>query len=191
MKMIAAVAAAGICLLLANAAAADVGVEKADRHAGRPGAQVHLTVACGFCFPPCVGPKGERHPEGFERGPCMLGYRDGPPASFGISLLPRERAERLVACQVAGERCPTPNRAPRRGPYRFLGEAVPPPGGNNPEGGDPPRYLLDFEIPALPPGEYAYVIWCDACQDGRAGSLVANPVSPRARLTVLAAGAHI
>lgn len=186
MKKIAAAGVAAICLLLASSAVADVGVEKVDRRAGPPGAQVQLTLGCGFCFPPCKGPKGERHPEGFEHGPCMLGYRDGPPASFGVSLLPLERAERLVACQIAGGPCPTPTRPPRRGPYRYLGEAVPPPGGNNPEHGDPPRYLLDFKIPALAAGKYVYVIWCDACRDGRAGSLVVNPGAPTDRLAVLA-----
>lgn len=63
----------------------------------------------------------------------MVGTHKEPPASFGVSLLPRERAERLVACHVAGDGRPTPTRAPRRGPYRYLGEAVPPPGGNSPD----------------------------------------------------------
>lgn len=185
MKMLAAAAGIVICLLLiADAARADVGLERADRHAGRPGAEVRLTVACGFCYPPCRGPKGERHPEGFERGICMLGTKRRPPASFGISLLPRERAERLLACAIAGGDCPTPTRPPRRGGYRYLGEAEPPPGGNNPESGDLPRYLLSFRIPPLPPGDYSYVIWCGACIDGPAGSLVVNPMAPLWRLAV-------
>lgn len=181
MKMIAAVAAATACLLLllAGSAAADVGVEKVDRHAGPPGDEVHLTIGCGFCFPPCKGPKGERHPEGFEKGPCMLGT-DGkaPPSSFAVSLVSQQRAEHLLACNTGEQACPTPTRAPRRHGYRYLGEALPPPGGNNPEHGDPPRYLLDFEIPRLAPGKYSYVIWCDVCVDGRGGSLVVNPNSP-------------
>jgi hypothetical protein len=137
-------------------------------------------------LPPGGGTASPRKRYGRCRG-GRSGVGHSPPASFGISLLPRERAERLVACQIAGGECPTPDRPPRHRPYRFLGEAVPPPGGNNPEGGDPPRYLLDFAIPALPPGEYAYVIWCDACRDGSRGSLVADPVSPRSRLTVRSA----
>jgi hypothetical protein len=186
MRTIAAVATVAACLglLLASPAAADVGVEKVDRHAGRPGEEVRLTIGCGFCFPPCKGPRGERHPEGFEKGPCMLGYQDGPPASFGVSLVSQARAERLLACSISGRTCPTPTRAPRRNGYRYLGEALPPPGGNNPEHGDPPRYLLSFEIPRLAPGRYSYVVWCDACVDGRGGSLVVDPASPLWRLGV-------
>jgi hypothetical protein len=190
MRMLAAVAGATACLLLlASSAAADVGIEKVDRHAGRQGEEVNLTVGCGFCYPPCKGPKGERHPEGFEKGPCMLGT-DGapPPASFGVSLVSRSRAERLlertIDCSPHPSRCPSTLRPPRGHGYRYLGEALPPAGGNNPEHGDPPRYLLGFEIPRLAPGQYSYVIWCDACADGRAGSLVVNPRSPLWRLAV-------
>src|SRR5882757_5001151 len=177
----------GLLVLGRDSAAADVGVEKASRHAGRPGQEVRLTLACGFCFPPCKGPKGHRHPEGFEKGPCILGTHDEPPASFGISLVSRSRAERLVSCQAHGGRCPTPTGPPRRHGYRFLGEAVPPPGGNNPEHGDPPRYLLSFQIPRLAAGEYSFVIWCDVCLGGRAGWLIANPASSLWRLDVRAA----
>ena len=193
MKMLAVVAAAASCLLLlVGPASADVGVERADRHSGQPGEEVHLTLACGFCFPPCVGPKGERRPEGFAKGPCMLGTHRPPPASFGVSLLPRERAERLldrlIACGADPGTCPAPTGAPRRGAFRYLGEALPPPGGNNPEHGDPPRYLLDFEIPRLAAGRYTYVIWCDACAAGPGGSLVIDPASPRWRLDIAAPG---
>ena len=167
--MIAAAVAVGLALVLPAApAAADVGVEKASRHAGRPGEEVRLTLACGFCFPPCEGPKGERHPEGFDHGPCMLGSDEPPPASFGVYL-----------------------SSPVRHLFRFLGEAVPPPGGNDPEHGDLPRYLLRFEIPPLPPGEYSYVIWCDACLEGSTGSPIADPDSPAWRLRIPApAGAR-
>ena len=188
MRVLAAVAGAAVCLLLVvDSAAAAVGVEKVDRHSGRPGDEVKLTLACGFCFPPCVGPKGERRPEGFEKGPCMPGT-DGkaPPASFAVSLVSRQRAERLVdrliACGPHPGSCPTTRRPPQGHGYRYLGEALPPPGGNNPEHGDPPRYLLDFEIPRIAPGEYTYVVWCDACVDGPGGSLVADPMSPLWRL---------
>ena len=179
----AAIAAVASLMLLSSSASAAVGVEKASRHAGRPGDQVRLTLGCGFCFPPCKGPKGDRHPEGFEKGPCMLGTDGPPPASFGVSLLRQDRVEGLFGCMSRKGGCATP-RAPRRHGYRFLGEALPPPGGNNPEHGDPPRYLMRFEIPRLPAGEYGYVIWCDVCLDGRAGSLIANPASPLWRLEV-------
>ena len=62
--------------------------------------------------------------------------------------------------------------------------SVPPPGGNNPEHGDPPRYLLHVTIPRLAAGAYAYVIWCDACAGGRRGSLIASPGTPLWRLAV-------
>ncbi|HEY1854203.1 MAG TPA: hypothetical protein VGG40_06395 [Solirubrobacterales bacterium] len=182
--IIAAVIAAAALALRTGTAHADVGVERASRHAGRPGAEVKLTLACGFCFPPCVGPKGERHPEGFERGPCMLGTHRPPPSSFGVSLVSKRRAERLVACERENGACPAPVGPPRGHGYRYLGWALPPPGGNNPETGDPPRYLLGFRIPPLPAGEYSYVVWCDSCLGGRAGSLVADPASPRWRLAI-------
>jgi hypothetical protein len=161
---IATVVAIGLSLALSAApAAADVGVEKASRHAGRPGEEVRLTLACGFCFPPCVGPKGERHPEGFAQGTCMLGSDRPPPRSFGVYLI-----------------------SPRHHLRRFLGAAVPPPGGNDPGSGEPPRYLLRFEVPSLPPGEYRYAIRCGACQgDGGVGPLIVDPVSDLWRLTVL------
>jgi hypothetical protein len=177
----------GLLVVGGDSAAGDVGVEKASRHAGRAGQEVRLTLGCGFCFPPCKGPKGQRHPEGFEKGPCMLGTHTEPPASFGISLLPKERAEALLRCQMRKRSCPSPTRPPRRGHYRFLGEAVPPPGGNNPEHGDPPRYLLSFQIPRLPAGEYSYVIWCDVCLGGKAGWLITDPASPLWRLEISAA----
>ncbi len=74
--LVAILAAAAVAALLAFAATparADVGVERVSTHHAAPGATIDLTLGCGFCFPPCVGPKGERHPKGFDRGPCMLG----------------------------------------------------------------------------------------------------------------------
>jgi len=75
--------------------------------------------------------------------------------------------------------CPprTPKGPPHRAPFTFLGRAVPPPGGNSPESGKPPRYLLRFVIPDLRPGPYAYVIWCDACVAGKRGSLLSFPAT--------------
>jgi hypothetical protein len=157
-----ALGALAVLLMLAAPARADVGVERVSRHAGEPGASVTLTLGCGFCFPPCVGPKGERHPKGFDHGPCMLGTKRDPPASFGVYLVPRSRGQQ-----------PT-----------HLGLAVPPPGGNDPESGDPPRYLLHFAIPNLPPGLYTYEIWCGACVDGKRGTMIPAPSSRLWQLTV-------
>jgi hypothetical protein len=143
--------------LAASGASAAVGVEKVSRHSGAPGDAVTLTLGCGFCYPPCEGPKGERHPKGFERGPCMLGTKEEPPPSFGVFLVPRAKAPALAR------------------PYSFLGNATPPPGGNSPESGDPPRYVLRFEIPALAAGDYAFVIRCSVCRKGKKASLISAP----------------
>ena len=170
--------------LTAAAAQADVGVEDASRHGGAPGTPVTLTLGCGFCFPPCVGPKGERHPKGFERGPCILGPKEDPPDYFGISLVRRSRAPELFECGPNALCPPSTLRPPDWAPFTYLGRAVPPPGGNNPETGDPPRYLLDFAIPELRPGTYAYEIWCGACAAGKRGSLISAPDSRLWQLVV-------
>ncbi|HEV7615539.1 MAG TPA: hypothetical protein VGO36_04860 [Solirubrobacterales bacterium] len=184
--MLAACAVVGLLAALsASVADAAVGVEAVSRHRGSPGDEVKLTLACGFCFPPCVGPKGERHPDGFDHGPCMLGT-DGkePPGSFGISLVPLAKAPGPRPCGRRAVCSPAAPAPPRRRSFTFLGLAVPPPGGNNPEHGAPPRYRLSFAIPDLSPGAYAYVIWCDACQAGREGSLISVPASRAWRLVV-------
>jgi hypothetical protein len=170
--------------LLAGSASAAVGVEKASRRAGAPGDRVTLTLACGFCFPPCRGPEGNRHPEGYERGPCMLGTDRKPPGWFGVSLVPRSDAPAPHRCGPDALCAPAAIRPPGADPYTYLGRAVPPPRGNSPEAENPPRYVLRFEIPELRPGAYAYVIWCDACRGGRRGSLIASPASPLWRLLV-------
>jgi hypothetical protein len=155
-------AAAALSLAVVASAGGSVGVEKVSDRAGAPGRSVTLTVGCGFCFPPCVGPKGERHPKGFDHGPCMLGTKADPPAWFGIFLAPRSH----------------------RGSLTFLGRAVPPPGGNNPEGGDPPRYLLTFTIPDLRPGKYTYEIRSTPGPHAKRGVMVKDPGSPLWTLTV-------
>lgn len=173
-------------LLAAPDANAAVGVEKASRSAGAPGDRVTLTLTCGFCFPPCKGPKGERHPEGFEHGPCMLDSDADPPASFGVSLVPIAKAPTPKPCGPNAVCAPQAQAPPGRAPFAFLGLATPPPGGNNPEHGDPPRYLLEFEVPDLRAGLYAYVIYCDVCLKGKGGSLIAAPATGPWRLRVRA-----
>jgi len=181
----AAVALAAVLMALAAMPAhADVGVEKVNRHGGAPGTSVTLTLGCGFCFPPCVGPKGQRHPKGFDHGPCMLGTKKDPPAWFGVSVVPRSRAPQLLECGPNALCPPSTLAPPRRAPFTYLGRAIPPPGGNDPESGDPPRYLLDFTIPDLRPGAYAYEIWCGVCAAGREGSLISAPDSRLWRLSV-------
>jgi len=172
-------------LVSAPAARADVGVEKVSRLAGAPGDPVILTLGCGFCFPPCQGPKGHRHPEGYRRkGPSMLGPKADPPRSFGISLVPVAKISKPNGCGP-NSLCPSQaRRPPRQHPFTFLGLATPPPGGNNPEHGGAPRYLLDFDIPDLRPGLYVYVIYCGVCVKGREGGLIAFPEAAPWRLRV-------
>jgi hypothetical protein len=185
-----ALAALTALALLSASAQASVGVTAASRHAGAPGAEIRLTLECGFCFPPCEGPKGERHPAGFERGPCMLGTGGAqPPSSFGISLVAIDDAPKPHRCGPKALCSPQPKGAPRRAPFRYLGQAVPPPGGNNPEHGDAPRYLLDFKVPDLAPGLYTYVIYFRSPHEGERGSLIANPRAQLWRLRVTAPSA--
>lgn len=187
-KATALLAVCGMTVLLSilsgSSASANVGIEKVSRHGGRAGDEVTLTLACGFCFPPCKGPKGNRHPDGFDHGPCMLGTRAEPPRSFGISVVPQSKAPRPRRCGPHSVCLPELSAPPRRHPFTFLGLAVPPPGGNNPEHGDPPRYFLHFAIPDLQPGHYAYVIWCGACKAGNDGVLLSFPASRLWRLGV-------
>lgn len=166
--------------LLATAPAqADVGVEKVSRTAGLPGDEVDLTLACGFCFPPCEGAPGHRN------GPCMLGTKGPPPASFPVSLVPVEKAPKLHRCGPNALCPPQPSRAPSRPPYTFLGEATPP---TEDDGSNIPRYVLHLGIPALRPGVYTYVIFCDVCARGKAGSLIADPAARQWRLRVRRSG---
>jgi hypothetical protein len=186
--LIALLALTAGALALAAPTRAAVGIERASTHHGPPGATIDLTIGCGFCFPPCVGPKGERHPKGFDHGPCMLGIKDDPPTSFGISLVRAKEAPQRRTCG-GGPLCTlTPLGPPHKPPFTFLGRAVPPPGGNNPEGGDPPRYLLSFTVPDLTPGTYTYEVWCGECADGRRGALVGAPSSRLWRLVIRPAG---
>jgi hypothetical protein len=181
------VVALTLLALSAASARADVGVMSVSRGGGAAGDEITVTLGCGFCFPPCKGPKGERHPAGFKRGTCMLGT-DGaePPESFAISLVALDHAPRPHRCGPDALCMPEVSAPPHRGPYRYLGEAVPPARGNNPEGGDIPKYSLDFKIPHLAPGIYTYVIYCDVCLKGRKGSLIADPNGLLWRLRVTA-----
>lgn len=182
-----AAASLGAAALLAAAASASVGVVSVSRGGGAPGDEIAIRLDCGFCYPPCEGPKGERHPAGFEHGPCMLGT-DGaaPPRSFGISLVPLDQVPRPHRCGANALCTPQASAPPRRAPFRYLGLAVPPPQGNSPESGLPPRYLLEFEIPDVAPGLYTYVIYSDAARKGAGGSLIANPGAQLWRLRVVA-----
>ncbi len=150
----------GVLALADDSASADVGVTGVSRHVGPPGAEVQVTIECGFC--------------GND--------------SFPVSLLPLARAERLLACQMRHyRRCPRPTGPPRRRPYTYLGAALPVPGV---PADALPRYRLEFEVPRLPAGEYAYVLWSEPRRGGTAGSLVTFPTSPVWRLRVLPAAAR-
>jgi hypothetical protein len=105
----------------------------------------------------------------------MLDTKADPPPSFGISLVATAKAPRPYRCGPRRVCSPQAKAPPRRAPFTYLGEAVPPPGGNNPEDGGMPRYLLRFEVPDLRPGPYTFVIYCDVCLQGRGGALISYP----------------
>lgn len=168
------------------AATADVGVERVSRLAGVPGEAVELTIGCGFCFPPCEGPQGDRG------GVCMPGA-ELPPPSFPVSLVPIEKVPKPHRCGPKRLCTPEALAPPRRAPYTLLGWAKPAPPADDrwPLGGgfghgtiEPPRYALEFPIPDLTPGTYAYVIYCGTCQRGQGGSLISFPSQKRWRLQV-------
>jgi hypothetical protein len=168
------------------AATADVGVERVSRLAGVPGEAVEIDVACGFCFPPCEGPEGDRS------GICMPGA-EPPPPSFPISLVPLEKAPRPYRCGPRKICAPKVSGPPRRPPFTLLGWAKPAPPAEDrwPLGGfdhQLPRYALEFPIPDLAPSTYAYVIYCGACQRGQGGSLISFPAEKRWRLQVRPSG---
>ena len=100
-------------LAVASHAQADVGVESSSRAAGAPGDRVELTLGCGFCFPPCVGKPGHRHPAGDLHGACMLEGRREPPASFLIWLTPLRHSLEPLHVRCRGRRArPVPRGLP-------------------------------------------------------------------------------
>lgn len=158
---------------MAGPARADVGVESVSRSAGAPGEQITLMIGCGACYPPC--PRDPRRLSGVcAPGPGV------PPAAFPVSLVPVEQAPRPYRCGpnvLCTPRAPAP---PRRTPFAFLGKATP-----LADDGGLPSYRLRFDVPDLRPGAYAFVIFCDACVRGEAGSLIAQPRDRLWRLRVL------
>jgi hypothetical protein len=161
-----------VVLLWAPTAQADVGVEQVSRSSSPAGAEVIVTLGCGFCYPPCIGPKGHRHPAGYPHGTCMLDTKADPPESFPLSLAPLEKTPKPHACGPNALCAPQVLHPPRQAPFTALGSAVPPPGGNDPESGNVPRYLLRFDVPSLRPGTYSFVIYCGSCTKGKGGSLI-------------------
>jgi hypothetical protein len=140
-----------LTLLAAPAAKADLGVEKASRSGGAPGERISLTIGCGACS--AIGAEA--------------------PASFPISLVPVGKAPRPQRCGPNALCSPRVRAVPRRSPFTYLGEARLQDG----EEGERPvlRYVLDFTIPKLPAGIYTYVIYCEACVEGKAASLITYP----------------
>lgn len=167
-----------VALVPAAPAEAAVGVEKVSRPAGAPGDAVKLTLGCGFCYPPCKGPEGR------PDGPCMPG-NEAPPESFPVSLVPIEKAPEPYPCGPNALCSPHTRGAPRKPPFTYLGRATPPSDDEvQTDRPNVPRYLLDFAIPDLRPGVYTYVVFCDVCLPGKAGSLIANPRARPWRLRV-------
>lgn len=165
--------AAALVALMAAPAQADVGVEKASRHAAKPGARVTVTVACG-CFPPCKGAPGHRNE------PCTLGTKKEPPAAFPVSLVPLRKAPRPHRCGPNGLCPPKVKAPPAHAPFTYLGEALP----EGRAGGGLPKYGLDFEVPDLRPGLYTYVIYSEVDNRGASGRLIADPLARQWRLRI-------
>jgi hypothetical protein len=165
---------------LASSASADIGFESASHSSAAPGERMRLTVGCGFCFPPCVGRPGHRHPAGSQDGVCMLDGGRRPPTGFGIWLTP---ATHRLARALPGS-----SRPPRLPSFAYLGRAE---RALHPSRGGPhgvPSYVLRFRVPALAPGPYEYVLFCAACVAGPRGTLLASVPGPVGRLQIDAAG---
>jgi hypothetical protein len=137
-----------LVLLAASPATADLGVEKVSRLRGAPGREVRLTVGCGACTSPAR-----------------------TPASFPISLVPVDKVPEPYRCGRNALCPPSVKAVPRRAPFTYLGDAQL----SEEEDGSYPSYVLEFEIPELAEGRYTYVIYCDACLDGKGGTLITNP----------------
>lgn len=184
---IAALALFALSLAAASPAPADVGVVSAKPATGASGDRVELTLGCGFCFPPCVGEPGDRHPPGEQHGVCMPGDHGAPPASFKIWLTPLGHSLRPYRCR-SGHSCEAgSSRPPHLPSFVYLGRALPVPAGGA-QARAVPRYRLGFGVPEAKPGRYKYVVFCDACVDGPRGSLIEDRTAA-GRLRVLPAQA--
>lgn len=175
---------AALACISVSPAKGDVGVERVSRLAGAPGDSVRLTLGCGFCFPPCVGEPGHRHPPGGPHGFCMLGTRAKPPAAFPVWLTPLRHSLASYRCGSDDACAPGSSRPPHLPSFIYLGRAVralgPDPAGR----GGIPRYRLRFQVPSVPPGRYKYVIFCDVCVAGPRGSLIDSRTISAGRLRV-------
>ena len=171
-------AAVTLLLAVASPVQADVGFESSTIRAGEPGDRVEVTIACGFCFPPCVGEPGRKHPPGNPTGTCMLGDEGGPPAFFQVWVTPVGNSLDPYTCGP-GEwppgtppegPCRSGSRPPHLPSFIYLGRAAPT--SQAWDSGEFPRYRIIFGVPETRPGLYKYVLFCDSCIDGPRGSLV-------------------
>lgn len=103
----------------------------------------------------------------------MLGTKAQPLRAFPLSLVPIGKAPEPHRCGPNALCSPQAAAPPAHGPYRYLGAATAEPR----QGSEVPRYSLEFRIPDLAPGLYAYVIYCGVCNRGAGGSLIAVPHS--------------
>lgn len=149
-------------LLQTTPARADIGIETTSRSAGAAGDSVTVIVGCGACL--AIGAPRS-------------------PGSFPVSLVPLKKAPKPHRCGPRTLCSPETLRPPRRSPYSLLGRAVPQDGSRDSDG-KVSRYRLRFEVPDLRPGVYTYVVFCDMCADGEAGSLIVSPTLREARLRV-------
>jgi hypothetical protein len=156
-------------LLVPQPANADVGIESVRPSAGVPGDAVEVTVACGFCFPPCSeSPRA-------ANATCMPARWARPPQkySFPILLVPTKHRLAPHGCGPNALCAPTSVGVPSGRPFIRLGRALPAFGSGDIERtGAMPRYRLRFRIPAVKPGLYHLVIYSGP--KDRQGALVAD-----------------
>jgi hypothetical protein len=180
-----------LSLLLVPSARADLGITSTAPSSGVAGDTVQLTIGCGFCFPPCEGRPGHRHPRGQRNGVCMLDTHRDPPPAFPVWLTSLDHSLKPYRCggpeaRVSGAGCQPGFSRPSHLPsFVFLGRAMRLPESGRIRRGDVPRYRLSFEIPEIGAGSYKYVVFCDSCYPGPRGSLVESPSTGSGRLQVL------
>jgi hypothetical protein len=101
-----------------------------------------------------------------------LAFAAAWPQRFPVSLVPLARAPEPFPCHGREGLCPPATKGPpRRSSFVFLGSV-------RPDRRSSTRYIhryrFRFDVPDVAPGNYAFVLWCAGCYEGRRGSLIAS-----------------
>lgn len=115
---------------------------------------------------PTVGEPGDIVSLRIHCGGCPRGENKLP-----VSLVPAAHAPRPTQCRDNAFCRPAAREAPHQPPFRFLGLTA-------------ANSRLRFAVPDLRPGRYAFVIYCDPCYRGPAGSLIVDTNDPTELLRV-------